>query len=157
MSFPLLVISPIIMPKIAKYSDTNSGISVQSIVIKSFVLLAILSIPILCLVITGKDFVISAINSEFLQATEYINILAFAQLFTVLSGPFGMVLFMGDREREFAQIQIGMLISYIVVLPTSAHFSGSKGFVLALLLMAVLRATIIVFFYFRTKSTPNYI
>lgn len=153
-SFPLLVVGPIIMPKIAYYSVKQGYVEIRKLIIKSVLALIGLTLPVFLVLITFQDAVILRVNSDFLEAADYVVLLAVGQLFTVVSGPFGMFLFMGDREKEFASIQVVMLLVYVLFFPFVVHVYGPLGFVIGFLLISIVRAFVIVYLSVRVL-TPH--
>ncbi|MEZ8452310.1 flippase [Vibrio splendidus] len=127
-TFGLSSINAVIMPQIASLLKREHVKEIQVLLTRSCRISAFVGLPIIFILIFFGDLIIGVIfGSGYLQSYEIMVILCFGQLFNVLLGPVGSVLYMTGNERAALRILFCSLTLNIVLVSIFSIQFGAVG------------------------------
>lgn len=116
-SIGLSSVNTVIMPNIARYFTSGDLRKTQELLSKSVKTSFIFSLPLIIILITFGDYlIIFLFGSEYVMSYKSLIILCFGQLFNVLMGSVGAVLYMTNNEKKAIPILFLALLINILLL-----------------------------------------
>jgi len=130
-SLALISVNIVIAPKIAKiYNDKNFS-ELKSMIRKATRINVLISVPILLILFSLSDFLLSMFGSNYILAKNAFLILLIFQLFNSISGPSALYLNMTGRQKTLNVILLGSLLINIILNLTLIPKFGMAGAALA--------------------------
>lgn len=120
MGLLLLAINTIAAPKFAALIRADLIEELETIVVRICLILAILSLPFLCVFTITPEWVMGWFGEEFRIGGRILSVLAIGQFVSVTMGPVGPLLMMSGnesllRKTLFATTTISILLNFILV------------------------------------------
>jgi len=145
-SFPVLAINPFIASRIVRYIESGCHGSLWKLMGKASFAGTGIVFPVLFVIMIAPEFILAFFGQEFIQATDYLRILALVHFVLVILGPFSMLMSMAGGERQLMSVSIVTLSAAITIYPILTHSYGVEGFIFAYALISVARAAMIAYF-----------
>jgi len=139
-SFSLLVISPIIMPKIVQLTKMGRRHELRRLMVKSLVMSSAIGGAALFPLLLFPEVALAFMGAEFVTADNYLRAMAVTQFFVAAFGLFSTVLDMSGHERLTMWVNVGSLALMLGLLPTLCVLFGVDGFVAAYVVVNALRS-----------------
>lgn len=130
-SFSLLVIDPIISPRIVRLSRSGDASGLRRLMQRSMLASMVISACVLLPLLVWPERVLELMGSEFAEAAGYLRIMALIQFAVAVLGPLAVLLNMTGRERVSMWINLGTLALALCLIPLLSVTYGSYGFVIA--------------------------
>lgn len=142
-SFSVLVIDPIIAPRIVKLSRAGEHKRLDWTIVRSMLLSAAIASPILVLLLIWPGTILRLMGPDFISAGVHLRIMALTHFVTAILGPLSMVLNMTYRERKSMWVSLMTMGLAVTAIPALSYFYGANGFVAAYCGIILLRLSII--------------
>lgn len=114
-SLALISVNIVIAPKIAKiYNDKNFP-ELKSMIRKATRINVLISLPILIILFSFSEFLLSMFGNSYTLAKNAFLILLMSQFFNSISGPSALYLNMTGRQKILNLILLGSLINNVVL------------------------------------------
>lgn len=143
-SFPVLAITPVISPQIARLARTMDIDGLRKLIRRSTVQSLLIAAPPLLFFLLFPHKALALMGPAFAEASGYLQIMALANLAVVVTGPAAVLLNMGGGERAAMWINTVILFIGAVMIAVLSLNWGASGFVAAYTAIAVVRSFVIV-------------
>lgn len=150
-SFSVLVVDPVIAPRIAKLSRAGDKRGLNRTILQTMALSGLLAVPALALIMIWPQALLRLMGEEFVPASGYLQIMAAAHFVTAILGPLSMVLNMTWRERMSMWVSILTLALAVTAIPLMSYVYGPTGFVAAYCGIILTRLSLIAVLVLLTK------
>lgn len=142
-SFPILVLNPLIAPKVVRLAEEHDWLALRRLLFRSMLVSgAIGALPFSVLTLF-PDWSLSLLGPQFPEAQTYLQVLSMANIVVALLAPATMVLNMAGGERQAMHVQTSVLLLSLFLFPLLSYGWSGIGFVAAYTLIAILRSGII--------------
>ena len=126
-NFVLWIVSTVYAPYFASYHSEGKNKELRSLVLSSTMYMMFIATPIFLVIVCFPKFILGYFGNEFTEASDALVIMAFAQLFNVLTGPVYFLLNMTGLHRKLRNI---VLITAVISISSSfalVPFYGYMG------------------------------
>lgn len=142
--FPVLAISPVIMPRIVRLSRSGNVDGLRYLISRTTMAIggiaAIVAVPLMI----WPERALELMGAEFGAAAGYLRTMVPAQFAFALSGPLVELLNMSGRERVSMGINVASLAVALVLFPWLSLAFGATGFIAAYLALIIMRVALVV-------------
>lgn len=138
-SFAVLVVDPVIAPRIVKLCREGDRPALNRMIVKAMALSGGIATPVFCILLIWPEAALALMGPEFTAATGYMIVMALAHFVIAILGPLSMVLNMTGRERMSMRISIATLGLAVVAIPVLSSAFGASGFVAAYTFIIIAR------------------
>lgn len=142
-SFSVLVVDPVIAPRVVKLSHAGDLAGLKRTILKTMSLSGGLALPPLAVMIIWPEAALRLMGEDFVSASDYLRVMAAAHFVTAILGPLSMVLNMTWRERMSMWVSILTLALAVSAIPLLSLLYGPAGFVAAYCGIIVARLSLI--------------
>jgi O-antigen/teichoic acid export membrane protein len=133
-SFVLWIVSTVYAPYFASYYYQGKIKELSGLVVNATLYMLIMALPIFSLIVFFPSFVLSLFGDEYSEAKNALIIMAFAQLFNVITGPVYFLLNMTGHERKLRNI---VLLTAIISISSSLILVPHLGYIGASIATAI--------------------
>lgn len=127
-SFPVLAINPLIMPRIVRLSRGGDDAGLRRVVVRAVLLSGGIGAPVLLGLLIWPERALALMGAEFGAAAGYLRLMALIQFAAALGGPLAVLLNMSGRERASMWINVGTLVLAAALVPGLSLVFGATGF-----------------------------
>lgn len=98
-NFVIIAFNSILAPKFAALHQQGAAARMEALANSSVRIMLLLTVPVFAVFFMVPDYLLLIFRPEFTDASTALVILAFGQLFNILSGPVGVILLMSGHEK----------------------------------------------------------
>lgn len=141
-SFILWIFNTVYASDFAVLYKQNAYTKIISMVKRSIFYMSTIALPIFLFIISFPTFVLTIFGEEYAQAKYGLIVMAFAQLFNVLTGPLNFLLSMTGHQKRLRNIilitAILNIVSCFILIPLYGYFGAVIGASLGLVFQNIL-------------------
>lgn len=142
-SFPVLAINPVIMPRIVRLSRTGDVKALRRLIYFAISLSGVAAFCIAIPLIAWPERALAIIGEEFVEAIFYLQLMVCFQFLGALIGPLAVLLNMSGHERASMWVNITALVLGVVLIPSLSLVYGALGFTIAYSVLVLIRVVLI--------------
>lgn len=130
-SFFLVAINNVLAPRIAALHKRGDLASISRLTRQFALLVTLASSPVILGFIFAGDLVMSLFGQDFADSGQVLAILAVGQAANAFTGPVGVILMMGGRERDMRTLSLVSVAVIVLVAVITIPSFGATGAALA--------------------------
>lgn len=134
----IVSVNLIIMPKMAELYGQGKMLELKKLIHNSTRLIAVLSIPIVLVLIFFREFILSLFDEDAIKGAASLIIVALGVLFSAVCGNIDQILNMTNNEKIFRNIAFGCFFVNLVLNYFLIPYYGIEGSALASLITNVI-------------------
>ena len=142
----IISVNLIIMPKMAELYGQKNMVELKKLIHRSTKLIAVLSVPIVLVLIIFREFILSIFSAEAVEGSTSLIIIAVGVLFSAICGNVDQILNMTNNERLFRNIAIFCFFVNVAFNYLLIPYYGIEGAAMSSLITNVLLNAIGLFY-----------
>ncbi|MBT8098494.1 MAG: polysaccharide biosynthesis C-terminal domain-containing protein, partial [Gammaproteobacteria bacterium] len=127
----LLAANSIIAPKFAALYHKRETTTLDEVMRNSAMFMTAAAAPAILLFFLVPEFVISIFGRDFTEGGDLLRVLAFGQMFNVITGSVGFMLMMTDNSRSLLIVTLSMVVVNVVLSFSLIPSYGAMGAAIA--------------------------